>query len=80
PTAALDSHTGRNVMELMKRLAHQDGRAVIIVTHDPRMVEFADRVTHIEDGLISAAADALPPVGQGILTHNYPKAAGLNLA
>lgn len=80
PTAALDSHTGRNVMELMRRLANQDGRAVIIVTHDPRMVEFADRVTHIEDGLIGAAAEPLPPVGEGLLTHNYTNVAGLNLA
>ena len=53
PTAALDSHTGRNVMEMMHRLAHERGCAVGIVTHDPRMVEFADRVVRIEDGLIA---------------------------
>src|SRR6185312_7652780 len=58
PTAALDSHTGRNVMELMRKLAHERGRAVVIVTHDPRMVEFADRITHIADGLIGQAADS----------------------
>jgi len=52
PTAALDSQTGRSVLEMMRRLAHE-GRAVVIVTHDPRMLEFADRTIRIEDGLIS---------------------------
>lgn len=53
PTAALDSRTGRNVLEMMRSLAHRRGCAVAIVTHDPRMTEFADRVVRIEDGLIA---------------------------
>jgi putative ABC transport system ATP-binding protein len=53
PTAALDSQTGRNVMEMVSELAHQDGRAVVIVTHDLRLLEFADRSVSIEDGLIA---------------------------
>jgi putative ABC transport system ATP-binding protein len=52
PTAALDSHTGRNVMEMMRSLAHERGRAVVIVTHDSRVMEFADRTIRIEDGVI----------------------------
>ena len=36
PTAALDSHTGRGVMEMLKSLAHDRGRAVVVVTHDPQ--------------------------------------------
>ena len=52
PTAALDSHTGRNVMHTMRSLAHDRGRAVVVVSHDPRMLEFADRVVTIEDGRI----------------------------
>jgi putative ABC transport system ATP-binding protein len=52
PTAALDSHTGRAVMELMRDLAHKRGRAVVVVTHDPRVMEFADRTIRIEDGMI----------------------------
>lgn len=53
PTAALDSTTGRNVMAMMRDLAHERGRAVVIVTHDPRLMEFGDRVVRIEDGLIA---------------------------
>ena len=53
PTAALDSHTGRNVMRIVSELAHQHGRAVVIVTHDSRLLEFADRTIRIEDGLIA---------------------------
>jgi putative ABC transport system ATP-binding protein len=52
PTAALDSHTGRTIMEMMRDLAHERGRAVLIVTHDPRVLEFADRTIRIEDGMI----------------------------
>src|SRR5262249_49079690 len=53
PTAALDSGTGRNVMQMMRTLAHERDRAVVIVTHDPRVIEFADRTIRIEDGLIA---------------------------
>lgn len=53
PTAALDSHTGRSVMETMRNLAHERGRAVVVVTHDSRVMDFADRTVHIEDGLIA---------------------------
>ena len=56
PTAALDSHTGRNVMELMCELAHKRGRAVVIVTHDNRILDMGDRIVRIEDGRIAAAA------------------------
>jgi putative ABC transport system ATP-binding protein len=53
PTAALDSLTGHAVMQLMYDLAHQRGRAVVIVTHDNRILSMADRVILIEDGRIS---------------------------
>ncbi len=52
PTAALDSVSGRTVMNLMRKLAKEKGRAVVIVTHDNRIMEFADRVVQIEDGRI----------------------------
>jgi len=50
PTAALDTQSGRNVTELLRELARDRGRSVIVVTHDPRLVDFADRIIHIEDG------------------------------
>jgi len=62
PTAALDSHTGRNVMEMMSEFAHQRGRAVVIVTHDSRVLSFADRIVSIEDGMIATSGqpEAVP--------------------
>ncbi len=56
PTAALDSHTGRKVMQIMRTLARERGRAVVIVTHDSRMLDLADRVMKMEDGLIASAS------------------------
>lgn len=52
PTAALDSHSGRVVMEMLRDLARTRGRTVAMVTHDNRALEFADRIVHIEDGRI----------------------------
>lgn len=52
PTAALDSTSGRTVIELLQRLAHENGRAVVMVTHDPRVLAFGDRIIHLEDGRI----------------------------
>lgn len=53
PTAALDSTSGRAVIELLQRLAHQHGRAVVMVTHDPRVLSYGDRILHLEDGRLS---------------------------
>ncbi|HEY9616032.1 MAG TPA: ABC transporter ATP-binding protein [Microcoleaceae cyanobacterium] len=52
PTAALDSHSGHAVIELLRRLAKEGGHTVLMVTHDPRIVDVADRVTHLEDGIL----------------------------
>src|SRR5499425_2458041 len=57
PTAALDSHTGRTVMEMMSELAHKRGRAVVIVTHDSRVLSYGDRIITIEDGMIAASGE-----------------------
>jgi putative ABC transport system ATP-binding protein len=53
PTAALDSHSGHTIMRLLRDLAHNRERAVIVVTHDNRTLEYSDRILHIEDGKIS---------------------------
>ena len=52
PTAALDSQSGRNVVELMQQLAKQQGCTILLVTHDNRILDIADRIIHIEDGHI----------------------------
>jgi putative ABC transport system ATP-binding protein len=50
PTAALDSHSGGTVLELLRHLAHARDRAVVMVTHDHRATSYADRLVHIADG------------------------------
>jgi putative ABC transport system ATP-binding protein len=50
PTAALDGPSGQTVMKLLRDLAVRPDRAAIVVTHDPRVYSFADRVAHMEDG------------------------------
>jgi putative ABC transport system ATP-binding protein len=57
PTAALDSRSGRAVLEILRGLAHERGCAVVIVTHDSRAKEFADRTVQIHDGRVAIVAD-----------------------
>jgi len=52
PTSALDSVSGQVVIKLLHRAAKEHGAAVIVVTHDPRLEAYADRVIHMEDGKI----------------------------
>jgi putative ABC transport system ATP-binding protein len=52
PTAALDAHSGRTVMGLVRRVAVQPDRAVIVVTHDNRVFDFGDRIVYMSDGRI----------------------------
>jgi putative ABC transport system ATP-binding protein len=52
PTSALDSVSGQVVIKLLQRAAKEHGAAVIVVTHDPRLEAFADRIIHMEDGKI----------------------------
>lgn len=70
PTAALDSHTGRNVMQQMTELAHQRGRTVVIVTHDARVLDFADRIVKIEDGTIAGNNTAATAEVPSLPVHN----------
>jgi putative ABC transport system ATP-binding protein len=52
PTAALDAENGRLVTEALRELAKKGGHTVVVVTHDNRIFHLADRIVHIEDGLI----------------------------
>jgi putative ABC transport system ATP-binding protein len=56
PTAALDAHSGQVVMDLLKRVAVQPGRAVIVVTHDSRVFDYGDRMIEMADGRIANSA------------------------
>ena len=53
PTAALDGAAGTGVIGVMRELAHEHGRAVVVVTHDTRMESFADTVVFLEDGKVT---------------------------
>jgi putative ABC transport system ATP-binding protein len=56
PTASLDATSGREVMELLTRLARERGTTVVVVTHDNRIFSYADRIVSIEDGRLLEAA------------------------
>jgi putative ABC transport system ATP-binding protein len=53
PTAALDAQSGQTVMGLLKRVALQADRAVIVVTHDNRVFGFGDQIIHMDDGVVT---------------------------
>ena len=52
PTSALDSENGQRVMQLLREVARDPGRTVVVVTHDPRVYRHADRMAEMEDGRI----------------------------
>jgi putative ABC transport system ATP-binding protein len=60
PTAALDARSGRRVMDLLREVALASDRAVIIVTHDNRIFDLADRILAMEDGRITHDGQDLP--------------------
>ena len=64
PTSALDAESGRAVMELLRRLALSKDRTLIVVTHDERILRFADRIARMEDGRIIRVESAATPVSQ----------------
>jgi putative ABC transport system ATP-binding protein len=58
PTAALDGRLGRQVMELFRKVAHEQQAGVVVVTHDHRALDIFDRIYEMEDGIVSTAASA----------------------
>jgi putative ABC transport system ATP-binding protein len=53
PTAALDKQSGRDVVNLMQALAKEQGCTILLVTHDNRILDIADRIVHMEDGKLA---------------------------
>ncbi|MBD0273363.1 MAG: ATP-binding cassette domain-containing protein [Acetobacteraceae bacterium] len=58
PTAALDKQSGGEVVRLLRDLAKRQGVPILLVTHDPRILDIADRVVAMEDGRITVAEEA----------------------
>ena len=61
PTGQLDSHTGHAIMELLRTVVRTEGVTAVVATHDPALLDLADRVVEIHDGMLTEAAR--PPVG-----------------
>ncbi len=59
PTASLDKATGREVVERMQSLARERGTTILLVTHDNRILDVADRILHLEDGRLTTFTDAV---------------------
>lgn len=57
PTAALDKKSGRDVVEIMEKLAKEQGCTILLVTHDNRILDLADRIIYMEDGYLVNRAD-----------------------
>ncbi len=62
PTAALDKKSGRDVVEIMYKLAKEQGCTILLVTHDNRILDIGDRIIYMEDGLIRDGVDAATKV------------------
>jgi putative ABC transport system ATP-binding protein len=54
PTSAIDARTGQAIMELIRQVALQPDRVAVVVTHDPRVLGFGDRIITLEDGRVAA--------------------------
>jgi putative ABC transport system ATP-binding protein len=61
PTASLDGDTGRNIISFVRREVLNDKRCILIITHDARIYEFADRILTMEDGRVTHIAPGSPP-------------------
>jgi putative ABC transport system ATP-binding protein len=59
PTASLDKQSGREVVDRIKVLAKEKGTTILLVTHDNRILDVADRIVHLEDGRLSTFTDAV---------------------
>ncbi len=69
PTSALDAKTGHTIMEILRNVAVEGDRAVIIVTHDSRVLSFGDRIARMEDGHIVSVVEGNSPEAAEIAAH-----------
>jgi putative ABC transport system ATP-binding protein len=53
PTGALDSKTGEHIVQLLKRLHENDGKSIVMITHDTSLVKYAHRIIELKDGVVS---------------------------
>ena len=68
PTASLDKKSGRDVVDRLHDLAKKDGTAVVLVTHDNRILDVADRIIHLEEGRLSSFTEAVRASTQRLLS------------
>jgi putative ABC transport system ATP-binding protein len=68
PTASLDSASGREIVELLRQLARAQGCTIVLVTHDNRILDLADRSLRLEDGVLSTYASAVTADSAHMLT------------
>lgn len=59
PTAALDKKSGRDVVEIMEKLAREQGCTILLVTHDNRILDLADRIIYMEDGYLVNSSEVV---------------------
>jgi len=70
PTASLDKKSGRDVVEIMHRLAKEQGCTILLVTHDNRILDIADRIIYMEDGRLVEAAEEPETLGSSSSNHD----------
>jgi putative ABC transport system ATP-binding protein len=68
PTASLDKKSGRDVVDRLHDLARKEGTAVVLVTHDNRILDVADRIIHLEEGKLSSFTEAVRASTQRLLS------------
>ena len=65
PTGQLDSHTGRDIMALLRSIIRTEGATALVATHDPALIDLADRVLELRDGKVIGETLALSTLGVG---------------
>lgn len=73
PTASLDATAGRRAMDLLRESARHQDRCVIVVTHDSRIFDYADRIVEMDDGLVNVSQTAPDYLRDHPYSHSQPK-------